>query len=394
VNNKTFLLVFLIFCQSKVTGFCDSAPELIAVGRISGTAKDASPQSKELEEGTASNQLGGFSAMDYSGQENLFWVLGDRGPADGAASYPCRMHLISLEPDLLSKTLRTQVIKTVLFKDQSGKSLLGALSAVPQETHERGIALDPEGIRLLQNGDFAISDEYGPAIDLFSASGIRKKSFSLPRWMDLTRESSLEKAQQGTMPNRGLEGLALSTNGECLVAAMQGPLIQDSFPKGKKRFGNHVRIVQADLTHGPESFHGMKQFLYPLTHIDNGISEILAVDSCRYLVLERDSRKGAASITKAIYLINIQEATDVANRESIPFGDLSDGIKAVHKKLAIDLLSPNFGWDAERAPEKPEGLAWGKRLPDGRRSLWVCFDNDFQSDVESLFFLFAIDDLD
>jgi len=394
VNYNTFLLLLLLLSQSKVACFGEFAPELIAVGKFSGTAKDASQQGEVLEEGTASNQLGGFSAMDYSGQDNLFWVLGDRGPADGAASYSCRMHLISLEPDLPSKTLRTQVIKTVLLQDQSGKSLLGALSAVPQEAHERGIALDPEGIRLLPNGDFAISDEYGPAIDLFSASGIRKKVFSLPRWMDLTRESSLKEAQQGAMPNRGLEGLALDTTRKRLIAAMQGPLIQDSYPKGKKRFGNHARIVDLDLSQETESATAMKQFLYPLTHIENGISEILAVDSNRYLVLERDSRKGAASITKAIYMINLEEATDIANRISIPSGDLPDGLKAVSKKLAIDLLSPNFGWDGDSAPEKPEGLAWGKRLPDGRRSLWVCFDNDFQSDVESLFFLFAIDDLD
>jgi hypothetical protein len=62
--------------------------------------------------------------------------------------------------------------------------------------------------------------------------------------------------------------------------------------------------------------------------------------------------------------------------------------------LLIDLLDPAFGMSGEKAPEKPEGLAWGPRLADGRRLLMVCFDNDFDPARESIFVAFAIDGLD
>ncbi|MCY2976340.1 MAG: esterase-like activity of phytase family protein [Planctomycetota bacterium] len=386
----TIALVVLFYSQLASRG--DWNAELVAVGRFSGASKDAIEESQTLEEGTPSNQLGGFSAIEYSGKNSLFWVLSDRGPADGAASYPCRMHLISLELDANSKIVQPKVIKTILLKDESGKPLLGSLSAVPKGRHERGQALDPEGLRLLPDGDFAISDEYGPAIDRFFESGARKGSFSLPRWMDLTRERSLADAAEGAMPNRGLEGLALNESGTRLLGVMQGPLIQDSYPVKEKRYGKHARIVEMGLDGTSEKNQSMNQYLYPLTDVKTGISEILAVDSDRYLILERDSEKGKKAVTKAIYLIDLKEATDVAGKQRIPSGELPSETRPVSKTIAINLLDDRFGWNRAAAPEKPEGLAWGPRMPDGRRSLWVCFDNDFQSDVDSLFFLFAIED--
>jgi len=385
-------IAFLLLIPTTSSTLGDWNADLIAVGSLSGTAKDATSEAIELEEGTPTNQIGGFSAIEYAGQDNLFWVLADRGPADGAASYPCRTHLISLEPNLETKTITPKVIKSVFLKDRSGETLLGALTSVPKERHERGYALDPEGIRLLPDGDFLISDEYGPGIDRFSRDGLRKQTYTLPQWMALTREQSLATATEGTMPNRGLEGLALDSTGRFLVGAMQGPLIQDSYPKKEKRFGNHARLIQLDLTQESKQFHGMKQFLYPLTRIETGISEILAVDSSRYLVLERDSKKGKDAVIKAIYLIDISGSSDVANIEKIPSGELPETIRPVSKSLAINLMSPNYGFDGASAPEKPEGIAWGKPLEDGRRTLWVCFDNDFQSNVDSLFFLFAINE--
>jgi hypothetical protein len=393
VHKHFFSAILLLFFTFQ-SSLGDWNAELIAVGKFPGTAKDATDDRQKLEEGTPTNQLGGFSAIEYSGKDDLFWVLSDRGPADGAASYPCRLHLISLKLDAEKKLIRPQVIKTVPLQDSSGKPLLGSLTAVPQQAHQRGLALDPEGLRLLPSGDFAISDEYGPAIDRFSESGIRTASFSLPAWMDLTRETSLATAAEGAMPNRGLEGLALNSSKTHLLGVMQGPLIQDSYPVKEKRFGKHARMVQLSLDNQADKTNAMAQFLYPLTDIKSGISEILAVDDDRYLILERDSEIGKKAKIKAIYLIDLKGATNVASNQQVPSGDLPTDMHAASKTLAIDLLDDRFGWNGASTPEKPEGLTWGERLPDGRRSLWVCFDNDFQSDIDSLFFLFAIQDSD
>jgi hypothetical protein len=40
-------------------------------------------------------------------------------------------------------------------------------------------------------------------------------------------------------------------------------------------------------------------------------------------------------------------------------------------------------------PEKIEGLTFGEVLPDGRRTLLVATDNDFESASDSLIWVFA-----
>ena len=66
----------------------------------------------------------------------------------------------------------------------------------------------------------------------------------------------------------------------------------------------------------------------------------------------------------------------------------------MQKKEFIVLLTPEYGLNGETVSGKPEGLAWGPRLPDGRRLLIVCYDNDFVPTTDSIIAAFAIDSLD
>lgn len=377
---------YMPLCNSLAQESRSGSVELIAMGTISGTAGDRSTGSEPLEEGTPANRIGGFSAIEYAGRDNLYWVLADRGPADGAASFPCRVQLIELKIDRKAQAIQPLVVETVMLKDESGKPLVGSLQALPPNRFERGNALDPEGLRVTDAGDFIISDEYGPGIDLFAPDGTRRKSWKLPEAMQLTREKSLESASDGTMPNRGLEGVAISPDGTSITAAMQGPLIQDSRPEGKKRFSDFVRLIQIDLKQNKSTSH----FVYPLSHPSSGISEILSYAASEFLVLERDGDKRPAAKYKAIYLTKLDSATDVASLEKIPSRHLPDDIRTARKELFIDLLDERWAIPKLHLMEKPEGLAWGPNLDDGRRLLIVCFDNDFQSDVDSLFLAFAV----
>ena len=61
--------------------------ELIGVGEIPGTATDKSGLEYELAPGIKHNLMGGISAMEYLGRDNLFVALPDRGPQDGAVDW-------------------------------------------------------------------------------------------------------------------------------------------------------------------------------------------------------------------------------------------------------------------------------------------------------------------
>ncbi len=346
---------------------------------------DGSTNEEELEDGTPSNRAGGFSAIEYSGQGDRFWVLPDRGPSDGAASFACRIHAFDLQLDLSSQTLLPKLVSTTMLIDEQERSLMGALASLPSES-KRGSALDPEGVRWIPKGGFAISDEYGPAVDLFSETGKRLRSWHLPEWMALTREAKWSPASRGAMPNRGLVGLAMANDGKRLIAAMQGPLIQDRHATDQQPLSPYARLVEIPLANPNATRH----WLYPLDSPKNGISEILALPESGYLVIERDGEERQNAQTKAIYAIDLSGAADVSGSPVPPDLLQLGALRPVSKTPFINLLDPRWDIPHRHRLEKPEGMTWGRDLPDGRRSLVICFDNDFEEKVESLFCVFAV----
>ena len=72
-------------------------PELVAQGQFSGSDRDHSGLTEELAPGIVHNQLGGFSALEYSGAGTTYYALPDRGPQDGAFPYQCRFQVIDIQ---------------------------------------------------------------------------------------------------------------------------------------------------------------------------------------------------------------------------------------------------------------------------------------------------------
>jgi hypothetical protein len=348
--------------SSKQTANC----ELLAALRIDGDAKDLSGLGEKLEDGSSANLFGGLSAMEYTGVGNRFLLLPDRGAGDGAVSYPCRFHEaeLTLSPD--SGTIAFQLVATHFITSSGGKSLVGSLTAHADDLKANGsgwTAFDPEGIRKLDGANFIISDEYGPRVVLVDESGKVARELKVPEAFRL-REPVDGKYTRGAFPNRGLEGVAVTPSGNRYVAVIQSPLVQVA-----------------------------RQVVYQLDNVKAGVSEVLAVDEHRFLVLERDSKGGVEAKHKRIYLADIRNCTDVSGIDALPADKDPADVVVASKRLVLDLLDERFGLGGELAAEKPEGLAWGKTLADGRRTLWVCCDNDFDQARKSEFYCFAVDGL-
>jgi hypothetical protein len=372
---------------SKPSTLPISSAELIWKISIPAGSLDMSGNDGLLSNGLQQNSLGGFSAIEYSGQDHLYWVLPDRGPLDGATEYLCRIHQVELQTtDRSSASL--QVVATQMLRQKSGDALCGSLELVTSGSGARSRAYDPEAVRVAADGSLLISDEYGPWIDRFSRQGIMDATWTLPAALRLTDSQDLASATLGAVPNRGLEGLALLPGGKEFVVAFQSALVQDSRPSGKKRLGDYARLLLLDAMKpgGP-----IKQWAYPMQDSSYGISEILAVDERRFLVLERDSEIGAESACKALYLIDCSLATDIGNVQALPAeGPLPAEIQPVTKVLFLNLLDPTFGLRELAGMEKVEGITWGPDLADGRRLLVVSTDNDFDLQRPSHLFGFAI----
>jgi myo-inositol-hexaphosphate 3-phosphohydrolase/phosphodiesterase/alkaline phosphatase D-like protein len=150
-----------------------------------------------------------------------------------------------------------------------------------------------------------------------------------------------------------------------------------------------VRILRFDLTTGQAD----KEYLYETDPIpvapdpadgfaDNGLVELIALDNNgNFLALERSFAEGVGNSLR-LYEVQLQNTTDLRNVEAV------DGIEVdavAQKRLLLDFGELGIPLD------NFEGMALGPVLPDGRQSLIVVSDNNFNEAQSTQFFSFALD---
>lgn len=154
----------------------DSGVTLIGMGRVAGTDLDKSGfagqqicQSEDPANCTDQATLGGFgSALAYTGFNDVFLAVPDRGPFDGRTDVPYldRFHFMQLTVDrgAAFPNIRTVLLDTRPMKAPGNRNLLGSSA-------DFGNRFDPEGVAIGPNGTFFVSDEYGPSINEFNRQG-------------------------------------------------------------------------------------------------------------------------------------------------------------------------------------------------------------------------------
>ena len=392
ISLSTMLLALLIAAAPAAS---QAAVALYAKGVIPGTAADTSGLGGNLSDGTPHNRMGGFgSAITYTGTGNSFIAVPDRGPADGTTSYLDRYY--TLDIPLTPGTISPALTATVLLKDQEGQNLTGSAAAFDTINPASSLRFDPEGVRVAYNRKIYVSDEYGPYIYEFDGNGARTRIITIPEKFAITNPSAnptseLSGNSSGRQANRGMEGLAISPDGTKLFGMMQNALIQDhALDSSLKRIGRYNRILEIDLMSGVT-----KEYAYKTEKESYGVNEILAINGHEFLVIERDGKAGSSAVFKKIFKIDITGASDVSGMESLPEkGDLPAGYIPVSKTEFIDLLASGYGLAGASFAEKVEGLAFGPDLPDGRHTLLVATDNDFNATQPSNIWVFAIDQAD
>ncbi len=270
-----------------------------------------------------------------------------------------------------------------------------------------GLSQDPEGIAIARNGNYYVSDEYGPSVREFRRDGTLLRTFTPP-------ENLIPKQTGGTVnyvdgrptivngrqDNRGFEGLAISPDGTKLYAMLQDPLVNEGSSSDGRRSRN-LRMVEFDVATGTQT----RQLTYQLASIADindripgtasdfgatnqcrsiGISAVVALNDHQFLVIERDNRGYGSDTTtddapvgsKRVYLIDITGASDVKAISFANTNDLPAGVVAVAKTLYLDIQAALVA-NGVIIPEKIEGLAIGPQLDDGSYLMLIGSDNDF-----------------
>lgn len=434
---KSLILKSLVVAMGCAALAAHAAPTLIATGQLPGDGSDLSGQSALLENGVRGNLLGGLgSGLAWAGG-TTFVALPDRGPnatewnaaVDNTSSWIPRLQTLSLtlNPNPsgpLPYTLNAQLTGTTLlwaqeplaygpvtpaantrrkhyFSGRSDNFAPGSDSL--SSSHAR---LDPEGIRVSRNGrKVFISDEYGPYVYEFNReTGHRTRVFELPASTfaatTLSAMGSVEISgnSSGRVANKGMEGLAISPDGKTLFGFMQSPLIQDGGDGGRAN-----RIVKIDVETGAISQYAYDNFIPAMNKAYNS-SEILALNSHEFLVLERDGKglgDGSAAVVKQIWKVDLSGAQDVSNLS----GATALLAAAPAKTLFLDVRAAlnAAGFADTQIPAKLEAMTFGPDIKiDGQRkhTLYLANDNDFLATTAAglsnpnQFFVFAFDAAD
>lgn len=285
------------------------------------------------------------------------------------------------------------------------------------------LAIDAEGLVLKSDGSGYVSDEYGANIYYFNAAKQIVGIISPPAAVqphtggNLNFISTVAPAD-GRRNNQGLEGIALSPDGNKLFTLLQSATVQDSGSPQQNRLNTRLAVYDVSATATPGA--PVAEYVLQLpTYTGNDLggavdataaqSEIVAIDDHRLLVLARDANgQGSVStnqsVVKSVLLVDLAvnnptniagTARDNANgKVTTSIGVLDPAITPLTATEAVNMLNTaqlgkfNINLDLgganqvtkETLGEKWEGMSLvpaNDPLAPNDYFLFIANDNDF-----------------
>ena len=310
---------------------------------------------------------GGFGSAAAADPTNVnrFYAITDRGPnasytgSEGSGKifpvpdYTPRIGLFEIESNGT-----VSLVSEILLKDTAGNpvtglpnsSELGGTGEIPYDVNGSAIldengsianddfGIDSEGLAVMNDGTFWISDEYGPHIVHFDASG--KEIGRINPFASDTRDTyNLPDEFGNRWANRGMEGLTVTPDQSTLVGIMQSTLDNPS----KTYRGTLTRIVTIDLATG-----AIKQYLYQQEKAKNSNSEIAAIGNDTFLVIERDGAFYAETPTaqKHVYKITLGSGTELEGMTLGSGMEQNASIGLTINGESLEQYVYENGWDA------------------------------------------------
>jgi hypothetical protein len=317
--------------------------------------------------------FGGISGVDYDARRRRWMLLSD----DRSEHAPARFYAVTIAR---SDRGRWHVGK-------ARRTMLADARASPFSAAGFGReVVDPEAIRFAPDGHLIWASEgdaqgrHDPAIRSMDRTGREREQVPLPANLRFDR-----LALRGPRSNATIEGLDFTPDGAMWVA-MEGPLIEDGLPAADGRTAL-VRFTR--LRRGGTG----EQFAYSLDSAppppsqakaaDNGVTEILALDDRRMLVLERSGAalgEGRYLFRCRLYLADFANATEVAGIASLKSG----AITPASKRLLLDFatLSNN--------PGNLEAMAWWPSGQGRPERIVLLNDNNFAMGEPTRLLLLAL----
>lgn len=365
------LLLALLASTAASSAAAPGTPPLPAVRSLVLVGRAQLPRDVEVD-GT---RVGGLSGLAWDDSTGSFWAISDdRGQFGPVRIYNLRLDLSANGKETpAAPPVAVTVTKALPLSDLEGRPF------PPSSIDTEGIAVVPEGFLvstepITHRGVPAVIAEFGP-------DGRQKGSLRLP-------DALLPGSGHGGRENLGFEGLAPTPDGKHVFAGLENALEQDG-PVADVGVASPSRIFRFDRSPGGRT----AEFVYvvepvapapasPSAYRMNGLSDLLPLDETRLLALERQFVDGVGNAIR-VYEASLEGATDVSGRDTLAGGTYVPA----KKRLLFDLA--DFGV----RPENFEGMSFGPRLPDGRRTLVLVSDDNFNPQQDpTTFVVLAFDD--
>jgi endonuclease/exonuclease/phosphatase family metal-dependent hydrolase len=320
-------------------------------------------------------EVGGLSGLTYDAARGVYYAVSDDSDADPSGRGPVRVYRLAI--DLGGGRLAEGAVRiagvTEIF-DQDG-------TAFPGDTVDpEALVLTPGGT-LLFTSEGRVSKGLPPFVREIGLDGTPRRELPVPSYYRPTEDGGA-----GVRFNQGFESLTLSPTGVTLFTATEDALAQDG-PAAAPGVPSPARLLVWSWPEGRLA----GEYLYwtepvaapavPPGELEtNGLVELLALGETELLALERSFSMGVGFSIR-LYRLSLESAENILARERL---DDPAAVRPVAKTLLLDLGDLGVPLD------NLEGLAWGPPLPDGRRSLVMIADNNFNPLQRTLVLAFAV----
>lgn len=310
--------------------------------------------------------VGGLSGVDYDSRRGTWVLISD----DRSEINPARYYTATLAYDQGGFS-SVQITSTMALRQADG-SLYPSRNVGGNVPDPESVRFDPSNSNLWWTSEGERARSLDPFVAQIDKGGKLLSTLPLPAMFKMNAT-----AEKGPRNNATFEGLAFAPDGQSIWVSMEGPTYEDgALPTpttpAVTRFTRFDRAGQV-----------LAQYAYPIDAIpaapaagknaDNGVSEILAVNEHQLLVVERagiQQADGTYANDIRLYEVDISGATNVATLASLKGATYTP----MKKRLVL-----NFNTLGLAKVDNIEGIAWGPKLANGRDSLVLVSDNNFNA---------------
>ncbi len=385
-HSLRFAAVLAIACQPACSAHPPAAPERAArtgpaASEPAASGTPAAPDAIELlGEATLpagltfeETPVGGLSGITYDPDRDRYYAVSD----DPSSRSPARFYTLRIDLSSGALTAGGVEIEAVTpLTDRGGRPL-------PR------LVMDAEGIALTSRGTLLVSAEgnvrayVAPSLRELGLDGRELRELRLPQ-----RYRPRCGRPFGVRHNNAFEALAWAASGDGFHAAVENALEQDGLAADVGR-SSPVRIARYAYPSGKvvaEHVYLVEPVVEPPADPDafrtNGLVELLDLGGGELLALERSYTEGAGYSVR-LYAVSTRGATDVRKHKRLADGPAA-GYTPVGKRLLLDLGELGLALD------NLEGMSFGPPLPDGRRSLVLISDDNFNALQKTQVLAFAV----